>query len=134
MPFNRGKGSVVRGCFADVPCRQLRTRGAKLFRLANLRFAEEIGVLKSIEQSVSQRFNEPVDQPFHFFRRSAQRFFIIIDNRFLPAGVMPPRRFLFVVAALGPGFGPRLPPVAAAPAPTKAVIARTRRSLSFFRS
>ena len=30
-----------------------------------------------------------------FFLRSAQRFFIASDNRLLPSGVIPPRRFLF---------------------------------------
>jgi len=33
--------------------------------------------------------------------RSAQRFFIASDNRFLPSGVMPPRFLPFVAGRLG---------------------------------
>lgn len=67
-----------------------------------------------------------------FFLRSAHRFFISSDSRFLPSLVIPPRLFLFVAPDLGAAIRPLLPE--AIPAPTKAVIARISRSLSFFKS
>jgi hypothetical protein len=69
-----------------------------------------------------------------FFLRSAHRFFMSSDSRFLPSLLIPPRRFLFAgtALALGPGFRPRLAPVE--PIPTRALIARTNRSRSFIKS
>ena len=60
-----------------------------------------------------------------FFRRSAHRFFIAIDNRLLPSGVRPPRLRFFEVVP------PRLPDRAD---PRSAVIALPSRSRSFFKS
>ena len=68
-----------------------------------------------------------------FFLRSAHRFFISSDSRFLPSLVIPPRLFVFVAPGLEAAIRPLLP-VAVDPAPTKAVIALISRSLSFFRS
>jgi hypothetical protein len=71
-----------------------------------------------------------------FFLRSAHRFFMSSESRFLPSLLIPPRRFLFAgtafALALGPGFRPRLAPVD--PIPTRALIAFTNRSRSFFKS
>jgi hypothetical protein len=67
---------------------------------------------------------------FCFFLRSAQRFFIASDSRFLPSGVSRPRRFLFLPA--GAGFGPRLAPAAAEP--SSAAIALPIRSASRLKS
>jgi hypothetical protein len=67
-----------------------------------------------------------------FFLRSAQRFFIAIDSRFLPAGVRPPRLRFFEVVPLGlPTFF--LPPPEKAD-PKSAEIARPSLSLSFAKS
>jgi len=68
-----------------------------------------------------------------FFLRSAHRFFISSDSRFLPSLVIPPRRLVFVAPGLEAAIRPLLP-VAFDPAPIKAVIALISRSLSFFKS
>jgi hypothetical protein len=70
-----------------------------------------------------------------FFLRSAQRFFIAIDRRFLPAGVKPPLRF-FIVVPLGlPTRFFLPPPDKAAPAdPSRAVMARPSLSRSLAKS
>jgi hypothetical protein len=67
---------------------------------------------------------------YPFRRRSAQRFFIASDNRFLPSGVRRPRRFLFAVL---PGFGPRLAGVPDAD-PNSALIALPILSASRLKS
>src|SRR5271169_938451 len=68
-----------------------------------------------------------------FFLRSAQRFFINIDNRFLPAAVIPPCFFFLRVAALGAAtlF---VRTAAVLPRPTNAAMARPIRSPSFRKS
>jgi hypothetical protein len=70
------------------------------------------------------------------FLRSAQRFFIAIDRRFLPAGVKPPRLRFFIVVPLGlPTRFFLPPPDKAAPAdPSRALMARPSRSRSFAKS
>jgi hypothetical protein len=68
-----------------------------------------------------------------FFLRSAQRFFIISDSRFLPAGVRPARFFLLEVAACGAATL-RFVPAAAVSDPSNAAMARLSRSLSLFNS
>lgn len=68
-----------------------------------------------------------------FFLRSAQRFFIAIDNRFLPSGVRPPRLRLFDVVPLGLPARLFLPPRDKAD-PKSAAIARPSLSLSSFNS
>ncbi|MGA8792500.1 MAG: hypothetical protein WB498_06210 [Candidatus Binatus sp.] len=68
-----------------------------------------------------------------FFLRSAQRFFIAIDNRLLPSGVRPPRLFLFNLVPLGLPALVFLPPRAKAD-PRSAAIARPSLSLSSFKS
>ncbi len=67
-----------------------------------------------------------------FFRRSAQRFFIAIDNRLLPSGVKPPRLRFFAVVPLRLPLPVVLPPDKADP--KSAVIALPSLSLSFFKS
>src|SRR6202167_599087 len=71
-----------------------------------------------------------------FFLRSAQRFFIAIDNRFLPSGVRPPRLrffgFVFVVEPLGRPR--RFLPRPGNTDPTSASMAPPSRSLSFVKS
>lgn len=68
-----------------------------------------------------------------FFLRSAQRFFIAIDNRFLPSGVRPPRLRLFGVVPFGLPARVFLPPPDKAE-PTSAAIARPSLSASSFNS
>ena len=68
-----------------------------------------------------------------FFLRSAQRFFIISDSRFLPAGVRPPRFFLREVAACGAATL-RFAPAAVVSGASNAAMARSSRSLSLFNS
>ena len=65
--------------------------------------------------------------------RSAQRFFIAIDNRFLPSGVRPPRLRFFDVVPFGLPTRVFLPPPDKAD-PTSAAIARPSLSLSSFNS
>src|SRR5271163_2846516 len=71
-----------------------------------------------------------------FFLRSAHRFFIAIDKRFLPAGVRPPRLrffgFVFVVEPLGRPR--RFLPRPGMTDPTRASMAQPRRSFSFVKS
>jgi hypothetical protein len=69
---------------------------------------------------------------FAIFLRSAQRFFIASDSRFRPAGVMPPRFFLFVALPLGLPTRFLLPGDKADP--TSAPMARPKLSRSFFKS
>ena len=66
-----------------------------------------------------------------FFRRSAQRFFIASDNRFLPSAVRRPRLLLFAVGAEAAAFPFE---VAAGWVPSSAAMARLSRSLSLFNS
>src|ERR1019366_21626 len=68
-----------------------------------------------------------------FFLRSAQRFFIAIDNRFLPSGVRPPRLRFFDVVPFGLPARAFLPPPDKAD-PTSAAIARPSLSASSFNS
>jgi len=68
-----------------------------------------------------------------FFLRSAQRFFIISDSRFLPAAVRPPRLFLRELGACR-GVVLRLARAAVPSIPSKAAMARSIRSLSLFNS
>jgi hypothetical protein len=68
-----------------------------------------------------------------FFLRSAQRFFIISDSRFLPAGVRPPRFFLREVPAWAVATL-RFAPTAVVSGASKAAMARSSRSLSLFNS
>ena len=68
-----------------------------------------------------------------FFLRSAQRFFIAIDSRFLPSGVKPPRSRRFDVVPFGlPARLFLLPPDKADS--KSAAIARPSRSASSFNS
>ena len=71
-----------------------------------------------------------------FFLRSAQRFFIAIDSRFLPAGVRPPRlRFFGLVFVVEPlGRPRRFFPRPGMTDPTSASMARPSRSFSFVKS
>jgi len=66
------------------------------------------------------------------FLRSTQRFFIAIDNRFLPSGVRPPRLRLFNVTPLG--LPTRFLPPPDKADPKSAAIARPSLSLSSFKS
>ena len=68
-----------------------------------------------------------------FFLRSAQRFFIASDSRFLPAGVRPARFLLLEVAACGVATL-RFVPAASVSGPSNAAMARLSRSLSLFNS
>jgi hypothetical protein len=71
-----------------------------------------------------------------FFLRSAQRFFIAIDRRFLPSGVRPPRLRFFIVVPLGlpTRFFLRPPDKAALADPSRAVMARPSLSRSLAKS
>ena len=66
------------------------------------------------------------------FLYSAQRFFIISDNRFLPAGVRRWRRFVFEAWRGAAALLLVRPPEA--PIPSNAAIARLSRPLSRFKS
>jgi hypothetical protein len=68
-----------------------------------------------------------------FFLRSAQRFFIISDSRFLPSGVIPRPRgdLVFDREAL---VTERVLLLPSDPSSSNAAIARSRRSLSRFKS
>ena len=74
------------------------------------------------------------------FRRSAQLFFIDSDNRFLLSSVMPPRDFVFVEANCVSAEARGLVSIRFLEAfgcefvSSKAAIARSSRSLSFFKS
>ena len=69
---------------------------------------------------------------FAAFLRSAQRFFIASDSRFRPAGVRPPRFFLFVALPLG--LPTRFLPLGDNAEPKSAPMARPNLSRSFFKS
>ena len=56
------------------------------------------------------RLSTRLDRYKPFFLRSAQRFFIASDNRFLPSGVIPPRFFLFTPTRWGVPAPPFLAP------------------------
>jgi hypothetical protein len=68
-----------------------------------------------------------------FFLRSAQRFFMISDNRLRPAGVMLPRLFMARAAVLEAG-ALSLTGAFAKSKPSNTPIARASRSLSVFSS
>ena len=91
---------------------------------------------------VQKRVDEPTDKQTSdlfrwsldrsFFLRSAQRFFIASDNRFLPSAVRPPRLLLLAMGAEAAAFAFEV--AAGESVPSSAAMARLSRSFSLFNS